>query len=370
MKKSLIALAVLASASAAYAQSSVTLFGIVDVALSRGKGNGVGSSDRTQLTTSGYNSSRIGFRGTEDLGGGMSASFWLEAGYNPDSGVGQATNLNNQSTGTNPSCSVAGPITTPCTINAQGSQGLTFNRRSTVSLGGGFGEVRLGRDYTPQFWNLTVFDPFGTNGVGTTQTLNSSLGGPTTVRASNSIGYFIPGNLGGFYGQLQYSLGENPRNTVNRKDGDGMGIRIGYANGPINVAGAYSRTRFATGDIKSANIGAQYDFGVAKVMGHINRDRVNNGGNGRGGLIGALVPVGPGEIRLAYSTYKNRAIAGSPRSDKLALGYVHNLSKRTALYTTFARVKNRGGAAQALGGSVTSANSNSSGFDFGVRHSF
>ena len=355
MKKSLIALAVLATVSTAYAQSSVTLFGIVDATLSRGKGSGVGSTTRTQLTNSGYNSSRLGFRGTEDLGAGMSASFWLEAGLNNDNGSGAPTNTNNQSTGT--------------ATAAAGTQGLTFNRRSTVSLGGGFGEVRLGRDYTPQFWNLTVFDPFGTNGVGTTQTLNSSLGGPTTVRASNSIGYFLPGNLGGFYGQVQYSMGENPRNAVNRKDGDGMGIRVGYATGPINVAGSYSRTRFATGDIKSMNLGGQYDFGVAKAMGHVVRDRVSGGANGRGYLLGALVPVGPGEIRLAYSSYKNN-LAGNPRSDKLALGYVHNLSKRTALYTTFARVKNRGGAAQALGGSVTSANSNSSGFDFGVRHSF
>ena len=361
MKKSLIALAVLATVSTAYAQSSVTLFGIVDATLSRGKGSGVGSTTRTQLTNSGYNSSRLGFRGTEDLGAGMSASFWLEAGVANDNGSGAATNTNNQSTGT--------------AVAAAGTQGLTFNRRSTVSLGGGFGEVRLGRDYTPQFWNLTVFDPFGTNGVGTTQTLNSNLGlaqggfsGPT-VRASNSIGYFLPGNLGGFYGQVQYSMGENPRNAVNRKDGDGMGIRVGYATGPINVAGSYSRTRFATGDIKTMNIGGQYDFGVAKAMAHIVRDRVSGGANGRGGLIGALVPVGPGEIRMSYSTYKNN-LAGNPRSDKLALGYVHNLSKRTALYTTFARVKNRGGAAQALGGSVTSANSNSSGFDFGVRHSF
>jgi predicted porin len=365
MKKSLIALAVLASASAAYAQSSVTLFGIVDVALSAGHGS---VANRTQLTTSGYNSSRIGFRGVEDLGGGMSASFWLEAGFNPDSGVGQATNVNNQSTGSSPSCAVAGPTAT-CSVNQMGSQGLTFNRRSTVSLGGGWGEVRLGRDYTPQFWNLTVFDPFGTNGVGTTQTLNSSVGGPTVVRASNSIGYFLPGSLGGFYGQVQYSLGENLRNAVNSKDGDGLGLRVGYANGPVNVAGSYSRTRFATGDIKSTNLGGQWDFGVAKAMGHYVRDRVDNGASGKGYLIGALVPVGPGEIRLAYSQYKND-LAGEPKAKKLALGYVHNLSKRTAVYTTIARVRNSGGSAQALGGSVTAANDSSTGFDIGVRHSF
>jgi predicted porin len=87
MKKSLIALAVLATAGVASAQSSVTLFGIVDATLAFGKGSGVGSSSKTQLTNSGYNGSRLGFRGTEDLGGGMSASFWLEAGVTNDDGA-------------------------------------------------------------------------------------------------------------------------------------------------------------------------------------------------------------------------------------------------------------------------------------------
>ena len=88
MKKSLIALAVLAAAGAASAQSSVTLFGIVDATLAYGKANGTGGSSKWQLTNSGYNSSRLGFRGTEDLGGGMSASFWLEAGLTNDNGTG------------------------------------------------------------------------------------------------------------------------------------------------------------------------------------------------------------------------------------------------------------------------------------------
>jgi predicted porin len=350
MKKSLIALAVLASAGVASAQSSVTLFGIVDATLAFGKGS---ISNKTQLTNSGYNSSRLGFRGTEDLGGGMSASFWLEAGMNNDNGSGAPTNLNNQASGTSAATA--------------GTQGLTFNRRSTVSLGGGWGELRLGRDYTPQFWNLTVFDPFGTNGVGTTQTLNSSLGGPVTVRASNGIGYFLPGNLGGFYGQLQHYRGENANNVAN--DGTGTALRLGYANGPVNAALAYSTTKYATGDIKSTNLGGQWDFGVAKLMGHISRDRVSGSATGKGGLIGALVPVGPGEIRLAYSTYKND-LAGTPKTNKWALGYVHNLSKRTAVYATYARLKNSGGAAQALNGSGNAANQNSTGYDFGIRHSF
>jgi predicted porin len=346
-------LAVLAAASgAAMAQSSVTLFGVVDATLAFGRGT---TADKNQLTNSGYNSSRLGFRGTEDLGGGLAASFWLEAGLANDNGQGGATNSNNQAGGTS-------------TASA-GTQGLTFNRRSTVSLSGGFGEIRLGRDYTPQFWNLTVFDPFGTNGVGTTQTYRSSLGGPVNVRASNSIGYFLPGNLGGFYGQAQYYMGENLSNVANKKDGNGVSGRVGFANGPINVGLAYSRTKYLTGDIKTANLGGQYDLGVAKLMGHYNQDRVTNGARGKGWLLGALVPVGAGEIRASLSTYEINT-PGKPETDKIALGYVHNLSKRTAVYTTFARVKNKGGAMQALNDSVTGANRNSTGVDLGIRHSF
>ncbi len=388
MKKSLVALAILAAAGVASAQSSVTLFGVVDATYAHGSGSGVGSSSKSQLTNSGYNSSRIGFRGTEDLGGGMSASFWLEAGVNNDNGSGAATNLTNQAAGTG-------------TATA-GTQGLTFNRRSTVSLASGLGELRLGRDYTPQFWNQTVFDPFGTNGVGTTQTLVSGLGGITAVRASNSIGYFLPGNLGGFYGQFQHYLGENNQTgAATEDDGKGSAIRLGYANGPVNVAIATSSTKYAQtaavaavlpaqgvtgvsadtpasaavaaggGNVKSTNLGGSYDFGVASLMALVTRDRVSAATSvtGKGALIGGLIPLGAGQIRVAYSTYKTNT-AAAPKSKKIALGYVHNLSKRTALYTTFARVTNSGGASSALNGAVTAANARSTGYDFGIKHSF
>jgi predicted porin len=355
MKKTIITLAALAAGSA-WAQSSVTLFGIVDATLAWGSGS---LSKRTQLTNSGYNNSRLGFRGVEDLGGGMSASFWLEAGVNNDNGTGVATNTNNQASGG----AIAG---------IGGGQGLTFNRRSTVSLAGGWGELRLGRDYTPQFWNVAVFDPFGVVGVGTSQAIASLMGGPVAVRSSNGIGYLLPANLGGLYGQAQYYLGENASTAgATKNDGTGGAVRVGWASGPWNAAVAFSSTRYASGTIRQANVGGQYDFGFAKVMANYTVDTVRSTPEvtGRGGLLGALVPVGPGEIRVAYSRYRTDA-AGDPRSTKLALGYVHNLSKRTALYATFAHVSNAGGAAQALNGSTTAANGSSRGIDLGVRHAF
>ena len=128
LRKSLIALAALATVGAVSAQSSVMMFGTVDV----GYGHGSGSiSSKNQVISAGAGSSRIGFSGVEDLGGGMFAAFWYEAGVTADSGVGQATNANNQTAGA---------------AAANGIQGLTMNRRSTVSVGGRWGELRLGRN--------------------------------------------------------------------------------------------------------------------------------------------------------------------------------------------------------------------------------
>jgi predicted porin len=246
-------------------------------------------------------------------------------------------------------------------------------------VGGRWGEVRLGRDYTPQFWNLTVYDPFGTNGVGTNQVSSSSIGGPTNTRASNSITYLYGHNFNassalgaaGVHVALQHYLGENNSGTPTSRDGTGSGLRVGYNGGPVSVAASLSSTRYAVGTIRTTNVGAAYDFGVARLMAMYDRDHVGSAvaANGKGYLVGATVPVGAGEIRAAYSHYKVDT-AGSPATKKYALGYVHHLSKRTALYGTYARVSNSGPATQALNGAVTGAGQSSNGFDFGVRHTF
>jgi predicted porin len=355
MKKLLTMVAVVAGAGTVYAQSTVQLFGIVDATFAHGSGS---VSSKSMLTNSGYNSSRLGFRGTEDLGGGLSASFWLEAGVNNDDGSGQVTNTNNQASGSGPALA--------------GGQGLTFNRRSTVSLASTWGEIRLGRDYTPQFWNLVLFDPFGLVGVGTNIALQPAVTGPIAVRASNSVGYFLPHSLGSIYGQVQYYLGENASNAgATHDDGQGGGVRLGWREGPIDVAVTTSSTRYATGRIRSANIGGQYNFGMARAMFNWADDRVSSPVplHGRGGLLGVIAPVGVGEAKLAYSRYRTDA-PGSPGTNKIALGYVHNLSKRTALYVTYARLRNSGGATSSLNGAVTSANQSSSGYDLGLRHAF
>ncbi|MBT2337324.1 porin [Variovorax paradoxus] len=385
MKKSLTAFAALAACGLASAQSSVTLFGVVDAgvtyqsATSRDTATGASvKSSKTSLANSGYNSSRIGFRGTEDLGGGLAASFWLEA-----------------------------PIT-----NDDGATGIsTFSRRSTVSLSGGFGELRLGRDYTPTFWNDTVFDPFGTNGSGSSviNTVSGSTGlnNANYVRASNSVGYFLPPNLGGFYGQLQYSLHENASTdatsttaATSSTAGRYVGGRFGYANGPLDVAlGVGQSTAVDTTalerKVQTINLGASYDFGPVKLYGELSNVKNkfdlaagNSHDSYNGYLIGASMPVGAGMIRASYSQVRyNEGAAGitgeDPLARKFAIGYVHNLSKRTALYATVARVNNRNDASYtgslvsasttgygSAGVSYTGLPRSSTGYDFGIRHAF
>jgi len=351
MKKSLLALAALtAFAGVASAQSSVTLFGVVDLNARNVKNGGAGSIK--SLSQDGNASSRLGFRGVEDLGGGMRAGFWIEGALGPDTGSGLPS------------------------LGTGGSAQL-WQRRSTASLMGGFGEIRLGRDYTPTFWNYTVFDPFGTNGVGSSFNTVSNLGsGATTlVRASNTIGYFLP-TMGGLYGQAQVAAGEG--STGNKY----LGGRVGYAAGPVNVGVAYGRTD-RTGamadDFTDLNVGGSFKLGFATLMGFVSK-REYLQQEQKTGLIGATVPLGAGTLKASYvkSTGSSAgALVNQYDATQMAVGYVYDLSKRTAVYTHAARITNDGnavnGALFALPSGPTAGfarGQNSTGYEFGVRHSF
>jgi predicted porin len=348
IKKQLLLLSALGLAQAAWAQSSVTLFGVADATLSRGTGS---VSDRTQMLRGGLTSNRLGFRGVEDLGGGLSANFWLEFGFNIDDGSGQPTNTNNQASG----------------AGAAGG-GFTFARRSTVGLAGkSWGEVRLGRDFVPQYDNLVRGDVFGNVGVGSSVNFTNIITGVVSTRASNMIEYFTP-SFGGFGAHVAHYLGENPDGAANEDDGTGQGVRLYYAAGPLAASVAYGRTDNLAGDIKQRNINLGYNFGVARVTGTWGWDRAG-AVSARGGSLGVIVPVGVHELKAGYSVYRTSA-AAKPEARKLALGYVHNLSKRTALYATLAHVRNSGGSTTALNGATTGANQSSSGLDLGVRHAF
>jgi predicted porin len=378
MKKLVIAAAVLgAFAGTAQAQSSVTLFGVVDTNITHINASGNPEGSRTFEDNSGINSSRIGVRGTEDLGGGLKAGFWLEAGINSNNGSGSTTSLGN---------GAAFPGT------ATGGGGLTFNRRSTVSLiGDRWGELRLGRDYVPTFWNAANVDPFGYNGIAEIASfliVPQGAMGATAVRASNGISYLTPNTLGGFFVQATYALGGNPSNPVEgtKFDGDYSGINIGYQNGPIyaGVATSYDhqgQTLSASpadpgeGDIHVTNFGVSYDFGIVKPDLFYQTATVNAAPEQYTtsvGSVGVVVPLGQGEFRFNYGHASGKDYFTGSHANLFGLGYVYNLSKRTALYGIYAHMSNSGDFDFPLNGySPAPAPGNAaSGVSIGLRTSF
>jgi predicted porin len=335
-----------AAAASASAQSTVTLFGVVDVA---GRYVKNGDNSLRSLSSNGLNTSRLGVRGVEDLGDGLKASFWLETGLNPDTGTTSDTTR-------------------------------FWNRRSTVSLEGSFGEIRLGRDFTPTYTGYADYDAFGTNGVASADKFATSFGTvvDTNTRSDNEVSYFTPGKLGGFRAQLSYAPGEN---VAGKKY---IGGRAGYGAGPLDVSVSYGQTTVvpnARGDdkYKFGSVAGSYDFGVVKLLGYYSQAKY---ADLKLGVInvGAQVPVGLGTIRVSYihanASGRNAAGASTDGNDsnQLALGYVHDLSKRTALYGTVARVNNKAGAAFAVAGTPALPSPNngrdSTGFEVGMRHRF
>jgi predicted porin len=346
MKKSLLLLSTLGAASAAFAQSNVSLSGTMDLAVNRTSGS---LTSRTQLNSGSNATSKLIFRGTEDLGGGNYALFWLEGGLAADTGGGNASNTNNQPSG------------------AVAATGLTFNRRSIVGLGGTWGVIHAGRDWSPTYDAYTGrYDVFGVgSGIGLNYT--SSIN-PQQVRVSNGLGYTTPKVLGGLSLNLQHWRGENAGGTATSDDGTGSGFRFNYDSGPISAVMHYARTTFAAGDAEYRAIAAHYNTSAWRLAFNLNSDEQGTLEQ-RGFNVGGIYRIGVGEIKASYSLLKTNA-AGSPQGRKLAVGYVHNLSKRTAVYTTLAQISNKNGATFAISGSTTAANKSSRGIDVGIRHNF
>ena len=345
MKKTLVALAALAVATGAFAQSSVKLTGTIDATLAYGGGD---VSNKTALVGSGLNSSEFRFSGVEDLGGGLKVGFIYAAGINNDSGAGASTNTNNQATG------------------GTTGGGLTFNRKSYINATGGFGEIKLGRDYTPAFWTEAIYDPFGINGVGTSRAFQGGAAytGSVAVRASNSIGWVSP-TMGGFNVWVQTYMGENASNVNDA--GSGTQFQANYGAGPLTPSAAYGKTNSAAGvDNEVSNFAAAYDFKTFVLQGYVQKNKSTGSHDIDGYLVGGSVPMGSGLIRASYSNTDN----GTAKTGQFALGYVYNLSKSVQLYGTFASVTNDGGASQALNGAVTTVNGSSTGFDFGLSKTF
>ncbi|WP_454674127.1 porin [Achromobacter pestifer] len=326
-----------AGSGPAWAQStSLTLFGHIDVNVTAAS---AGGNSKIGMDQGGYMlPSRFGMRGTESLGDGYAVGFWLEAPILPNSG---------------------------------GPQGLNWSRRSTISLiSDRHGELRLGRDYTAAFWNVSSFSPFGTVGVGGSSNIikgwPQGLGEASTLsRASNMVTYFLPKKLGGVYGQLNYAREEDIEGA------DYTGGRLGYLQGPWDVAGAYGKTSVGSQDFRTATLGTSYDFQVVKL--YVNYLRQTLGQDKQQVVLaGAMLPVGRGQIKLSYSRSWQSGRHDGDDAQQYALGYVHPLSKRTVLYTAYSYIDNQGKASFVTGDAspLGVPGRDASGVQMGISHSF
>lgn len=326
MKKTILALAALASLAAAPAFAQVTVYGLVDAGV-RGVSTD-GAASETGVISNGSLPSRLGFKGSEDLGNGLMANFVLEEAVAPATGAGTA--------------------------------GLAFARESTVGLSGSFGSFKLGRQETASFGNLKVYDPFNAGGIGGVLNTVSSLGGATTqIRTDGLVSYSTPS-----YGNFKATVQFNGNNVA--AGSKYAGLNIQYANGPLAAGLTFGDTTVATGEFKQTTAAVAYDLTSVKLSGIAVYGELA-GAYVRTYQIGAKVPFGSGALKAAYSTVDS----GSDNSARqLALGYDLDLSKRTTVYSTVSFLKNDSASTRAVGSNASVAGGQSSGIEVGLRHSF
>ena len=348
MQKKLIALAVAGLVSApVFAQSNVSIYGVADAYMGFGSH---GDNDFAGVDQGGLSGSRIGFRGTEDLGNGLKAVFTLEQGINIDDGTGM------------------------------GGQ----SRQSFVGLAGAFGAVTLGRQYAPG-WDFQ-YDVLGASIVSAQYILasgvSSSIAASSDARWDNSVAY--SGKFSGLRVRAIYSMDAIETTTLGAdpSDDDAMGLGLEYADGPLKVGAVYqvlntASNAPATDDQTEWLMGGSYDFGVATLaLSYQDAESLGKmkGEDAKLWQVGVMVPVGAaGKVLVGYGELKHENVIGSnsAKSKSYSLAYTHALSKRTTAYTGYNRTHNDNGmdlGIVAAPAGVTGENANQ--FVVGVSHTF
>jgi predicted porin len=391
MKKTLLSLAMFgAFSSIAMAQSSVQLYGIIDLGVQHISGIKAGTATDQSVNALGsgvQSSSRIGLKGSEDLGGGMSAFFQAETGF-----CAQGGNTAQQGPGTG-----TGSLTTNGGDSGycSGGAGPGFmSRLAIVGLKGGFGSLSLGRMNSPAYDIDAQIDPFGLGLTGSG--INMMPSARNYPRFSQAMSYSTP-SFGGITGRVAYAFGAQPGNN---SAGRAYDAGLAYANGPIVVGLNYLNQNYiaaaalGTGVYPTASVPTRkvtqvygsYNLGVVKLAAMYEQLKADSGvglsipitlAAGQPDLkyylLGATIPVGPGSIIASYSQTKDSNTANST-AKQFALGYTYSLSKRTNLYTSYSRINNNSNSYFAVGTAsdqfAGSPGQSSSGFALGIRHMF
>jgi GBP family porin len=357
MKKTIITIALFGAMSqAAFAQSGITIYGLVDAGIEAERGGAAGNV--VKISSGIGSASRLGFKGTEDLGGGLSALFVLESGFLIDTGASDVA-------------------------------GAAFNRQSFVGLKStSLGTATLGRQYTLTYNALgQVGDPFGAGLAGSAKNLFPVAG--ASLRANNSIVYTSPA-MNGFSAEALYSVGEVPGNG---NAGRQFNLGLNYARGPLTARLAYNNRNNDTALVTTNTIGhntlfvANYDFQVVKLFFAYSDDKGMNSAplnnatpqpygrvftptlKGDDLLVGAQIPVGTAGMLITSYIRKNDKTMLNQDAQQYAVGYTYALSKRTSAYASYGMMKNRNGAGYTVGNN-SDAGTGDRATNIGVRHSF
>ena len=329
MKKVLFTLFALGASCTALAQSSVTIYGVADAGLVVDKD---AAGNRLTRVASGVASgSRLGFKGKEDLGGGLAATFVLESGFNIDTGT-------------------------------SGQGGLLFGRQAYVGLTGSAGAVTLGRQYSPYYLALRdVADPFAIGLAGTASNVMA-----TNYRVDNMAQYATP-TWNKLSGELAYGFGEVAGDNAKNRT---LGGAVHYVDGPLNLTLTHNRkdNALATAQTRNSLLAMRYDFGVAQGnLGYADNRALDNS-KSNDLLLGVTVPFGATKMIASYIRHNDKSNLNRD-AQQWAVGAYYALSKRSDLYTAYGHISNKNGAAFVVGNATDNGTGNS-GFNLGMRHQF
>lgn len=343
MQKKLIALAVAAAAAApAFAQSNVTVYGVVDAYYGRASADGAKTTN--VINSGGLSGSRLGFKGTEALGNGLSALFVLEY-------------------------ALANDIITDAVGGAA--------RQELVGLTGGFGTVVAGAAQTAGYDFACANNPV----AGSALDAYSKVGSASLLfcggagRSSNAFAYISPNFAGATIAYNHARVTENATAQPEGKDAYANLIGASYANGPIGVNAVWSKVSMAntaaSDDVQELGIGGSYDLKVVKLMAQyqVQDNKALDSKNNKIG-IAAAIPVGPaGAVAVQYARSKIKETVAEDDPKSYTIAYTHGLSKRTTAYAGYNRVTNASAGTYASVLTPT-AGGKSSVLAAGVRHTF
>lgn len=338
MQKKLTALAVAGLlATPAIAQSNVTLYGIVDVGVGYGK---AGDNTFTGVIDGVLSGPRLGFKGTEDLGNGLSAVFALEQGFSVGTGAPSSTSRQ-------------------------------FHRQSWAGFKGGFGTLSLGRQYAPGYGYTGRLSAAVPGSVFNSQAfLTNSIPGATMhpgsdARWNNSVRYQF-GGKSGLAAEAIYSFQDTQRGD-DRTDDDKLGLGVIYGDGPLAAGAAFHRSKRADDHLDEVYVGGSFDFGAVELFASYQTVKQDNTVDASVAYFGAAVPVGDGKLHFDLAKLTDDENDDND-STSLTLGYTHGLSKRSSLYALANRTTNDDNASRGVFADEPGKGSTSVGL--GLRHKF